>query len=177
MRAAPEERLGHAAAPAMTLIENTLITSHSEDVINQWGIIKFDNVKEKTKDIVSEFDVRTPTLDNAAASLSGGNLQKFVIGREILQKPRVFVVNQPTWGVDAAAAAFIRQSILNLASNDSAVVVISQDLDELFEICDTFSVLTNGRMSKSHDIRSLSSEDVGLLMGGSDLDRKSHDTA
>ena len=177
MRAAPEERLGHAAAPAMTLIENTLITSHSEDVIDQWGIIKFDNVKEKTRNIVSEFDVRTPTLDNAAASLSGGNLQKFVIGREILQKPRVFVVNQPTWGVDAAAAAFIRQSILNLASNDSAVVVISQDLDELFEISDTFSVLTNGRMSKSHDIRSLSSEDVGLLMGGSDLDHKSHDTA
>ena len=177
MRAAPEERLGHAAAPEMSLIENTLITSHSEDVIDQWGIIKFDNVKEKTRNIVSEFDVRTPTLDNAAASLSGGNLQKFVIGREILQRPRVFVVNQPTWGVDAAAAAFIRQSILNLASNDSAVVVISQDLDELFEICDTFSVLTNGRMSKSHDIRSLSSEDVGLLMGGSDLDLKNRDKA
>ena len=100
-----------------------------------------------------------------------------MIGREISHTPRVFIVNQPTWGVDAAAAAFIRQSILNLASNDSAVVVISQDLDELFEICDTFSVLTNGRMSKSHNIRSLSSEDVGLLMGGSDLDRKSHDTA
>ena len=104
--------------------------------------------------------------------MSGGNLQKFVIGREILKKPRVFVVNQPTWGVDAAAAAFIRQSILNLASHDSAVVVISQDLDELFEICDTFAVLTNGRLSKSYDIRSLSSEDVGLLMGGSDLDLK-----
>ena len=177
MRAAPEERLGHAAAPAMSLIENTLITSHSEDVIDQWGIIKFDNVKEKTRNIVSEFDVRTPTLDNAAASLSGGNLQKFVIGREILQRPRVFVVNQPTWGVDAAAAAFIRQSILNLASNDSAVIVISQDLDELFEICDTFSVLTNGRISKSHDTRSLSSEDVGLLMGGSDLDLKNRDKA
>ena len=98
-----------------------------------------------------------------------------MIGREILQKPLVFVVNQPTWGVDAAAAAFIRQSILNLASNDSAVVVISQDLDELFEICDTFSVLTNGRLSKSYNIRSLSSEDVGLLMGGSDLDLKNRD--
>ena len=100
-----------------------------------------------------------------------------MIGREILQKPLVFVVNQPTWGVDAAAAAFIRQSILNLASNGSAVVVISQDLDELFEICDTFSVLTNGRMSKSYNIRSLSSEDVGLLMGGSDLDLKNRDKA
>ena len=172
LRAAPEERLGHAAAPSMTLIENTLMTSHSEDIVNKWGIINFDNVKEETKDIVSEFDVRTPTLDNAAASLSGGNLQKFVIGREILKKPRVFVVNQPTWGVDAAAAAFIRQSILNLASHDSAVVVISQDLDELFEICDTFAVLTNGRLSKSYDMRNLSSEDVGLLMGGSDLDLK-----
>jgi simple sugar transport system ATP-binding protein len=172
LRAAPEERLGHAAAPSMTLIENTLMTSHSEDIVNRWGIINFDNVTEETKDIVAEFDVRTPTLDNAAASLSGGNLQKFVIGREILKKPRVFVVNQPTWGVDAAAAAFIRQSILNLASHDSAVVVISQDLDELFEICDTFAVLTNGRLSKSYDMRNLSSEDVGLLMGGSNLDLK-----
>jgi simple sugar transport system ATP-binding protein len=172
LRAAPEERLGHAAAPSMTLIENTLMTSHSEDIVNRWGIINFDNVTEETKDIVAEFDVRTPTLDNAAASLSGGNLQKFVIGREILKKPRVFVVNQPTWGVDAAAAAFIRQSILNLASHGSAVVVISQDLDELFEICDTFAVLTNGRLSKSYDMRNLSSEDVGLLMGGSDLDLK-----
>ena len=148
------------------------MTSHSEDIVNKWGIINFDNVTEETKDIVAEFDVRTPTLDNAAASLSGGNLQKFVIGREILKKPRVFVVNQPTWGVDAAAAAFIRQSILNLASHGSAVVVISQDLDELFEICDTFAVLTNGRLSKSYDMRNLSSEDVGLLMGGSDLDLK-----
>ena len=172
LRAAPEERLGHAAAPSMTLIENTLMTSHSEDIVNRWGIINFDNVTEETKDIVAEFDVRTPTLDNAAASLSGGNLQKFVIGREILKKPRIFVVNQPTWGVDAAAAAFIRQSILNLASHGSAVVVISQDLDELFEICDTFAVLTNGRLSKSYDMRNLSSEDVGLLMGGSDLDLK-----
>ena len=129
------------------------------------------------KNVIKDFNVVTPGSDAKASSLSGGNLQKFVIGREILQKPRVFVVNQPTWGVDAAAAAFIRQSILNLASNDSAVVVISQDLDELFEICDTFSVLTNGHLSKSHDIRSLSSEDVGLLMGGSDLDLKNRDKA
>ena len=79
--------------------------------------------------------------------------------------------------MDAAAAAFIRQSILNLASHGSALVVISQDLDELFEICDTFAVITNGRLSKLHDIRSLTSEDVGLLMGGSDLDLKNHDKA
>ena len=174
LRAAPEERLGHAAAPAMSLVENTLMTSHSKDVIDKWGIINFKNISTKTSRIVSEFDVRTTTLDNTAASLSGGNLQKFVIGREILEKPKVFVVNQPTWGVDAAAAAFIRQSILNLASQQSAVIVISQDLDELFEICDTFAVLTNGYMSRIYELGHLSSEDVGLLMGGSDLDLDSH---
>ncbi|MGY9052956.1 MAG: ABC transporter ATP-binding protein, partial [Rhodobacterales bacterium] len=112
-------------------------------------------------------DVRTTSVSSAAKSLSGGNLQKFVMGREILQNPKVFIVNQPTWGVDAAAAAFIRQSLLELASGGAGVLVISQDLDELMEISDTFTVISEGRLSEPSPIKGVTTEKIGLLMGGS----------
>ena len=105
--------------------------------------------------IIQSFDVRTPGPDSAARSLSGGNLQKFVIGREVLQRPEVLVVNQPTWGVDAAAAASIRQALLDLAAGGTAVIAISQDLDELMEISDRFAALNEGRLSQPQPTQGL----------------------
>ena len=93
-------------------------------------------------------DVRKSAVDPEAAALSGGNLQKFIIGRELDRQPSVMVVNQPTWGVDAGAAARIRQALIELARSGSAVLVISQDLDELFEISDSIAVMHNGELSK-----------------------------
>ena len=101
-----------------------------------------------------------------ARSLSGGNLQKFVIGREVLQDPDVLVVNQPTWGVDAAAAAAIRQSLLDLAAKGVAVICISQDLDELMEISDSFAALNDGRLSDPRPAQGLTVEEIGLMLGG-----------
>ena len=95
-----------------------------------------------------------------------GNLQKFVIGREILQNPKVFIVNQPTWGVDAAAAAFIRQALLELAEGGAGVLVISQDLDELMEISDSFMVLSEGQISTPRPAKGITIEAIGLMMGG-----------
>ncbi|MBV6636788.1 MAG: ABC transporter ATP-binding protein, partial [Mameliella sp.] len=118
------------------------------------------------EEVIGHFDVRTPGPGTAARALSGGNLQKFVVGREILQGPRVLVLNQPTWGVDAAAAAFIRQSILDLAAKGGAVVVISQDLDELMEVSDRFGALNEGRLSPTRPVASLDIEQIGLMMGG-----------
>jgi general nucleoside transport system ATP-binding protein len=100
-------------------------------------------------------------------SLSGGNLQKFVVGREILREPGVLVVAQPTWGVDAGAAATIRQALINLAARGTAVLVISQDLDELEEIADRIAVIFNGRLSEVIDAAAATRETIGLLMGGS----------
>ena len=104
----------------------------------------------------------------AARSLSGGNLQKFVIGREILQNPKVLVVNQPTWGVDAAAAASIRQALLDLAKAGAAVVVISQDLDELMEVAHRFAALNAGKLSAARDMMGLTVDEIGLMLGGAD---------
>ncbi|MGB3245969.1 MAG: ABC transporter ATP-binding protein [Sulfitobacter sp.] len=163
---APEERLGHAAAPDMTLTENALLTGAIREGLDRGGILDWGKARLFAEKIIKTFDVRTPGPSNAARSLSGGNLQKFVIGREVLQRPELLVVNQPTWGVDASAAAAIRQALLDLAENGTALIVISQDLDELMEISDRFAALNEGRLSEPRPAQGLTVEEIGLLMGG-----------
>ena len=163
---APEERLGHAAAPDMSLTENAMLTGAAREGLEKRGMLDWRAAKGFADRIIEAFDVRTPGASNAARSLSGGNLQKFVIGREVLQRPDVLVVNQPTWGVDASAAAAIRQALLDLAEGGAALIVISQDLDELMEISDRFAALNEGRLSSPQPAAGLTVEAIGLLMGG-----------
>lgn len=162
----PEERLGHAAAPDMSLIENALLTGSVRENLTRRGFLDWSKTRAFAERIIETFDVRTPGPGAAARSLSGGNLQKFVIGREVLQRPEVLVVNQPTWGVDASAAAAIRQALLDLAAGGTAVVVISQDLDELMEISDTFAALNGGRLSAKVPAAGLTVDQIGLMLGG-----------
>ncbi len=164
--AGPEERLGHAAAPDMTLIENAALTGALRQGMLRHGFLNWGKARSFAEEIIARFDVRTPGPHVAARALSGGNLQKFVIGREVLQRPTVLVVNQPTWGVDAAAAAAIRQALMDLAAGGAAVVVISQDLDELMEISDRFAALNEGRLSAPRATAELSVEAIGLMLGG-----------
>ena len=131
------------------------------------GVINYSQTRQLSERIISYLDVRTNGPDSLAKSLSGGNLQKFVIGRELIQNPKIFVVNQPTWGVDAAAASSIRQKILDLAKRGAAIVVISQDLDELLQISDVFCALVGGRLSKAVKTNSLSPSSLGLLLTSS----------
>ncbi|MEM8803954.1 MAG: ABC transporter ATP-binding protein [Pseudomonadota bacterium] len=164
--AAPEERLGHAAAPDMSLTENAALSGWLRQGMVQRNLINWGKARGYAEKVIEAFDVRTPGPGVAARALSGGNLQKFVIGREILQKPDVLVVNQPTWGVDASAAAAIRQALLDLAAGGAAVLVISQDLDELMEISTRFAALNEGRLSASRPTQELDIEAIGLMMGG-----------
>jgi simple sugar transport system ATP-binding protein len=169
----PEERLGHGAVPGMKLSDNMLLARHRSDARaflggGALGFIRRDAVEATTKRVVQEMDVRKSAEDPEAAALSGGNLQKFIIGRELDRKPAVLVVNQPTWGVDAGAAARIRQSLIDLTRSGSAVIVISQDLDELFEIADRIAVMSHGEMSATIPIGEATREKIGLLMGGAE---------
>ncbi len=116
--------------------------------------------------VTNDYDVRKGTPIREARSLSGGNLQKFVVGREIDRQPGVLVVSQPTWGVDAGAAALIRQALIDLARAGSAVLVISQDLDEIFEIADRIAVISRGHLSPAEPAATVTRESIGLLMGG-----------
>lgn len=167
----PEERLGHGAAPRMRLSENLLLSRHATDakaLLGPLGLVKNAAVYAAAQRVIKEMDVRKSAPDPEAASLSGGNLQKFIIGRELDRQPSVMIVNQPTWGVDAGAAARIRQALIELARSGSAVLVISQDLDELFEISDIISVMHNGGLSKPMPRADATFEKIGLLMGGAE---------
>ena len=167
----PEERHGHAAVPNMNLSSNLVLSRHASDrkvfVSGGWlGLINTGPVAAATKRISAAMDVRKSTEDPAAGSLSGGNLQKFIVGRELDRQPRVMVVNQPTWGVDAGAASRIRQALVDLAESGSAVIVISQDLDEVFEIASRIAVINEGKLSSPEPASTMTRERIGLLMGG-----------
>ena len=170
----PEERNGHAAAGDFSLTENLILSRHASTGLTLRGLIQFDKARALALAVIKTFDVRKAGPDPAARTLSGGNLQKFVVGREILSEPRVLVINQPTWGVDAAAAATIRQALVDLAARGAAVLLISQDLDELFEICDRIAVIHAGRLSGAHDARAITREDIGLLMAGARIGESAH---
>lgn len=163
----PEERLGHGAVPGMKLSQNIVLTRHSTgDKLVGNGFVSNAQAGDMEKRIKQKFDVRMSHDDPEARSLSGGNLQKFVVGRELDRKPGVLVVNQPTWGVDAGAAALIRQALIDLAREGSAVLVISQDLDEIFEIADRIAVISRGFLSEAEPAEDMTRERVGLLMAG-----------
>ncbi len=168
----PEERLGHGTAPRMKLSENALLTGHAASGMVRRGFVNTAATLKAVDRATDTFDVRKAKRDPEAASLSGGNLQKFIVGREILRNPAVLVVNQPTWGVDAGAAAVIRQALLDLAAGGAAVLVTSQDLDELIEITDRIAVMFHGRLSESLATADATREKLGLLMGGSSLPKK-----
>jgi len=171
----PEERLGHGTAPRMKLSENALLTGHAASGMVKGGFINNSAMLAWVDRATSVFDVRKAKRDPEAASLSGGNLQKFVVGREILRAPKILVVSQPTWGVDAGAAATIRQALIDLADAGAAVLVISQDLDELFEISDRVAVMFHGTLSTAQKASTTDRQTLGLLMGGAKSDAK--DTA
>lgn len=165
----PEERLGHGAVPEMSLEDNLLLTSNDQRStlpLTRWGLIRTDEVRNRTRAIVNSFRVKAAGSESLASSLSGGNLQKFIVGRELAQQPNVLVVAQPTWGVDIAAAMFLRQQLLDLAANGQGVLVISEDLDELMQICDRIMVMAKGRLSPSLLTEEATAEQIGLWMAG-----------
>jgi len=169
----PEERLGHAAVPSLSLRENTFLTAHKRHPLRFAGLISHRKSRALANEIISTFNVQCDGPESLASSLSGGNLQKFIVGREILQKPRVLVISQPTWGVDAGAALAIHEAIRQLAQQGAAILLISQDLDELMQYTDRIGALCAGRCSDFYPTTSITLQQVGVLMGGERLSEHS----
>jgi simple sugar transport system ATP-binding protein len=167
---APEERLGHAAAPGLRLSENALATRHALGAA-PGGLVRGERLLALVDRVSAGFDVRRGTRDPKASELSGGNLQKFVVGREIDRAPGVLVAAQPTWGVDPGAAALIREKLVALARGGAAVLVVSQDLDELLEMADEVAVMFHGRLSEAFPRGSADRDRIGLMMGGGGWER------
>ena len=162
----PEERNGHGAVTTMSLADNALLSGFARASLLRLGLIDRRRTSAFAQGVIDRFDVRTTGPQAEARSLSGGNLQKFLVGREVMQDPAVLVINQPTWGVDAGAALEIHEAIRALAQGGAAVMVISQDLDEVFALAHRVAVLAGGRMSEPAPARSASAHSIGRLMGG-----------
>ena len=163
----PEERLGHGAVPQMSLRDNAFLSAAVRLNLSVGGFMRRAAAAEYASRIVDSFRVKANGIAAVASSLSGGNLQKFIVGREILQDPDVIIALQPTWGVDAGSAAMVRQALIDLAAKKgAAVLVISQDLEELFEIADRLAVICAGRLSVACKTGDATIEDIGLLMSG-----------
>jgi general nucleoside transport system ATP-binding protein len=163
----PEERLGRGAVPVHSLAMNALLTRAGGLVSSSW--LRWVSPKQNAtlaRDVIARFNVKAGGVDAAAKSLSGGNLQKYIVGREIDAKPKVLIVSQPTWGVDVGAAAQIRGELLKLRDEGCAVLVVSEELDELFELCDRLHVIAKGKLSPSIATRDASVELIGEWMSG-----------
>lgn len=161
----PEERLGRGAVPNMTLSQNGLLTAFRQG-LSRLGLIDFKKAQAFAENCIEKFGVKAAGAQAEARSLSGGNLQKFIVGREILQQPKVLIIAQPTWGVDVGASMFIRQTLIDLSRQGVAILVISEELEELFEISDQICVLSSGKLSAPMNSQDTNAEQIGLLMSG-----------
>ena len=159
----PEERLGRGAVPGLSLAHNLLLTRH-EALKSGW--IRLRQLRAQAARLIAQFQVKAAGPQALAKSLSGGNLQKFIVGREIDAQPGVLILAQPTWGVDVGAAAQIRSEVLALRDAGCAVLVVSEELDELFEISDRLQVIARGRLSPSVPVAQATVEQIGVWMGG-----------
>jgi general nucleoside transport system ATP-binding protein len=162
----PEERLGRGAVPTLGLAHNMLLTRQGGGAVRAGGWIDLRRIRSMADHVISRFNVKAGGNHSAARSLSGGNLQKFIVGREIDADPKVLIVAQPTWGVDVGAAAQIRNELLRLRDMGCALLVVSEELDELFEITDRLYVIAKGRVSPSIRTEKATTLQVGEWMSG-----------
>jgi simple sugar transport system ATP-binding protein len=161
----PEERLGRGAVPEMHLADNSVLTGARAGLVRH-GMVQRAAARAFARATIEQFAVKCDGELAPASSLSGGNLQKFIVGREIRLSPTLMLVAQPTWGVDIGASLQIRQALIDLRNSGAAVLVISEDLDELYAICDRLAVLAGGRLSAALPTQDLALEKVGIWMTG-----------
>ncbi len=172
----PEERWGRGAVPELSLADNALLTARGQGLVHH-GFIAAGAAREYAAAVIREFGVKAAGPQAVASSLSGGNLQKFIVGRELRQRPKVLIAAQPTWGVDIGASTQIRQLLLDLRDTGAAVLVVSEELDELFEVADRIAVMSQGRLSAARPASETNAEEIGVLMSGAFIRAHGNDAA
>jgi general nucleoside transport system ATP-binding protein len=161
----PEERLGRGAVPELGLTDNMLLTHLDANTV-QNGMVQRHTLRQRAVAIIEQFNVKTSSVNALAKSLSGGNLQKFIVGRELSRAPKLLLIAQPTWGVDVGAAAVIHEAIVQLKAQGCAVLLVSEDLDELLKLSDRVQVIAKGKLSPSLDAAQATREQIGVWMSG-----------
>ena len=159
------DRLGRGSVGSMSLTENRLLTAYATDPDTQ-RFLHWRPLTERTRTLIQHYQVKASGPEATAASLSGGNLQKFIIGREIAQSPKVLVCFYPTWGVDVGSANRIHQELARLRNEGTAILILTEDLDELYLLCDRVGAICNGQLSPLAPGDQVSIETLGQWMAG-----------
>ena len=166
MAFSPEDRLEQAAIPQMAIYENVALNNYKSSNFFNNGLINENKIKEHSKKIISDFNVNTDNIELKSQFLSGGNLQKLIIGRELITSPDLLICFNPTWGLDVGAINYIHETLIKINEQNKSIILISTDTDELLKLSDKISVIHKGKLSKIMDADEVTSEKLGILMGG-----------
>ena len=170
MAFSPEDRLEQAAVPQMKIFENVALNNFKSSNFFNNGLINENKIKEHSKKIISDFNVNTDNIELKSQFLSGGNLQKLIIGRELITSPDLLICFNPTWGLDVGAINYIHETLIKINEQNKSIILISTDTDELLKLSDKISVIHKGKLSKIMDPEEVTSEKLGVLMGGGEID-------
>ena len=162
----PEGRMKNGCIGEFTISENLLLVDHKDPRFVKRGLFDFGAIKEHSARLVKEYAVKTPTLETTARSLSGGNIQKVILAREISGTPKVLLASQPTRGVDIGAAEYIHKRLVGQREEGTAILVISEDLDEVFGLSDRIAVIYEGQIMGIVDPATITRQEIGLMMAG-----------
>ncbi len=163
----PEERIKFGIAPGLFLYDNAILKQHHLDKYSKNSFLKYDKIKTHTKNLISKFNVATPSINTEIRNLSGGNIQKLILGREISEEPALLVASHPTYGLDVGATQYLREQLLERRRLGGAILLFSEDLDEIFELCDKIAIIFDGKFTAILDANDKRLSDIGLMMAGS----------
>ena len=166
----PEDRMSQAAIPQLTIFENVALNNFKDSNFFKGGLINEKKIKEHSSKILSKFSVNTNNVELKSQFLSGGNLQKLIIGRELITSPELLICFNPTWGLDVGAINYIHETLIKINEQKKSIILISTDTDELLKLSDKICVIYKGKLSKIMDANDVTSEKLGLLMGGGEID-------
>jgi simple sugar transport system ATP-binding protein len=166
----PEDRLSMGLNRQTTLDENLIVTRYREPVFTRFGILKRGAIRDFTIDTIGRFDISAAKQGRGIATLSGGNLQKVVLGRELSGDPRLIIANQPTRGLDVGSIEFVHSVLLEARDKGVAVLLVSVELEEILSLSDRIVVLYRGQIAGEVTSSSANEEDLGVLMAGGSLE-------
>jgi len=169
MAFSPEDRMEQAAIPQMKIFENVALNNFKSSNFFNNGLINEKKIKEHSKKILSDFSVNTNNVELKSQFLSGGNLQKLIMGRELITSPELLICFNPTWGLDVGAINYIHETLIKINEQKKSIILISTDTDELLKLSDKICVINKGKLSKIMDAENVTSEKLGLLMGGGEI--------
>ncbi len=162
----PEERMRDGMIKEFSVAENLILREHHKKPFSNRGILDLKAIEEHSEKLISSFQIKTPSQDTPAKSLSGGNIQKVVVARELSREPRVIIAAQPTRGLDVGATQYVRERLLEERKSGTALLLISEDLDEILALADRIAVIFEGKIMGIVNREDASPEKIGLLMAG-----------